>query len=386
MHPMARGGAAWMAGIAIALLSLLGGVALQVGVPASAVPARHVPNHDGDFAVAAPPCRPSSPPPPDAGSVRIAYLGVGGVLIRWQGHGLLTAPFFSHYGHLAPVLGSIDWRDVAIDRGMSGLPLDNVHAVLVGHAHYDHLGDLPPVVRRWTPDATVYVNPSGAAMLAPYADTLRIRPTRPEPGGWIRPETPDGEPAPYRFLPVRSEHAPHFPGVRYARGALERAWREDWPGRPLRDFVDGDTLAFVIELLDPASDRVAFRIHYQDSASPPPAGMPPAETVPEAGLDLAILCVPSAHLVSGYPERLLQRTRPGHVMAIHWESFFRDSAAPLRFAPSLTRGRLGGFLQALADRPGARRAGPAPRCGCGPCGPAWSLPLPGDWLALRASQ
>ena len=36
------------------------------------------------------------------------------------------------------------------------LPLAAVHAILVGHSHYDHLMDVPLIARRYVPNATIY--------------------------------------------------------------------------------------------------------------------------------------------------------------------------------------------------------------------------------------
>ena len=49
------------------------------------------------------------------------------------------------YLGLQVAFGDVEWDADAIRRGLDGLSLETTRAVLVGHAHYDHLADIPPV-------------------------------------------------------------------------------------------------------------------------------------------------------------------------------------------------------------------------------------------------
>ena len=67
---------------------------------------------------------------------------------------------------------------------MSSFGQANVRAVMTGHSHFDHIGDVPDIVTRLTPAATVYTNATGVDMLAAYP---RIRTHAVDPDeGWIR--------------------------------------------------------------------------------------------------------------------------------------------------------------------------------------------------------
>ena len=98
--------------------------------------------------------------------VAIRYLGAGGVAIRWRGQILLTAPFFSNYGFPRVPFGRLKPNRDAIKDGMASIPPDDVGAILAGHSHYDHLGDLPIVAEKYAPRAGLYVNDSGLNLLA----------------------------------------------------------------------------------------------------------------------------------------------------------------------------------------------------------------------------
>jgi L-ascorbate metabolism protein UlaG (beta-lactamase superfamily) len=71
---------------------------------------------------------------PSGESVVLRYLGSGGILIRWRGHSVMTAPFFSNPSFARVGLGlRLPVRDDRIDAGLpENLYLD---AMLIGHAH-----------------------------------------------------------------------------------------------------------------------------------------------------------------------------------------------------------------------------------------------------------
>ena len=263
--------------------------------------------------------------------IQLQYLGVGGWLLRVGESALLTAPFFSNPGLLTVALGRpIRTDTVAVDRFLP--PVDDVEVVLVGHAHYDHLMDVPYLLRSKAPRARVYGSRTAVNTLLadPGLDPERLVSVEDAagdpatPGEWIY--APDGR---IRFMALRSEHAPHFMGIHLYEGQRD-APPERLPERP-GEWLEGTPLAFLIDVLTP-SGEVAYRIHYQDAASEPPAGFPPhpGDGVP---VDLAILCPPGSEEVTAYPEGILERLRPRAVLLGHWEDFFQQRSEPLRGVP-----------------------------------------------------
>ena len=171
------------------------------------VPGEFAPNHAGDFDFADPPCSVPARPAADAADVVLRYLGVSGVYLEWRGASILTAPFFTNYGPLAVGLRDVAWNEQAIREGLAGLPLESTGAVIAGHSHYDHLADLPPILKVHAPRARAYVNTSGVNMLSAFEeleDRLVDLGTEQE---WIRLRDSDGVELPFRILPILSRSA-----------------------------------------------------------------------------------------------------------------------------------------------------------------------------------
>ena len=125
---------------------------------------------------------------------------------------------------------------------------------------------------------------------------------------------------------------------------------------------------------------VRFRLFYQDSASHEPTGLPAREVLCERRVDLASLCMASHHLAKGFPGYLLEELRPRHVLATHYEDFFRRSDRPTRFVSVLSRSKAEDFLRALATAGPPTSPRPAENRLCGPSTDAWTMALPGEWL------
>ncbi len=289
--------------------------------------------------------------------ITVQYLGVGGWLFRFGGDALLTAPFFSNPSLLDVGVGGITPDTAAIDRFLP--PVGDVSAILAGHGHYDHLMDIPYVLRRHAPEARLFGSATATNLVAgdPGIAGERLVPVdgmagdHEGMGEWIH--LPGGR---IRFMPLASGHAPHLFGIQLYRG--EQTVPRDRLPETAGEWVDGLTLAYLIDFLDPEGE-VVFRVHYQDAASEPPDGFPPPldDGIP---VDLAILCPPGFQQVDRYPEGILERTAPSLVLLGHWEDFFRSRTEELRPVPTLD---LVGFL--------ARMESALPE------GARWVLPVPG---------
>lgn len=292
----------------------------------------------------------------------IQYLGVGGWLFRFGEASLLTAPLFSNPGLLEVGAGRIATDTALVDRFLP--PVRDVSAILVGHAHYDHLMDVPYIARVKAPGAVVYGSRTAVNLLqgdpeldpARLVDVESVAGDHERPGEWIH--VADDR---IRVMALRSEHAPHFLGLLLFGGEVTEPAQE-LPERA-SGWLAGQPLSYLIDFLDP-DGRVVYRIHYQDHASQPPAGLPPPleDGVP---VDLAIVTPPGFHEVTGYPEEVVARLRPGRVLLGHWEDFFRPRTRTTRPVP-------GTDLEEFVDRLAAAL----------PPGVEWSLPEPGTVLRI----
>jgi glyoxylase-like metal-dependent hydrolase (beta-lactamase superfamily II) len=311
----------------------------------------------------------------------VRFLGVSGLYVESRGVALLFGPYFSRVGLVRAGLGKIVQDRAAISRGLDGLPLDRVRAVLVGHTHYDHLADVPVVLEEHATRARVLVNRTGANMLAAFASLAeRVVVLEPHDGQWIELASLDGADLPVRILPLRAGHADHLAGYHYAPGEVAAPWTT-WHGRRHRDMKEGQSFAFVVDFLS-ADGAPTFRLYYQDAASDAPLGFPPPDVVAERPVDLVVTCMPSSWRAHDYPRGIVAHTRAAHVLVTHHDDFFRSLDRPQRFVATLTDRRAARFLEIVRNEMALARhapAGPDPAI-CGPGGAAWSMPLPGDWL------
>ena len=258
----------------------------------------------------------------------VEYLGTGGWLLRWQSATVLTAPYFTNLGAAATVLGRVRSDTAIVENRLP--PVRDADAILVGHAHFDHLLDVPYVARVRAPDATIYASRTAKNILAgdPALDNERVLAmnevagTADRSGTWVT--AADGR---VRIMALVAGHAPHFQGIELYRGTVDRPLSE-LPSRA-EDWLGGQTMAYLIDFLD-SGGNVAFRVHYQDAAASSPLGLipelPPGQQAP---VDVVILCPPSFSEVESYPEGIIQNARPRVALLGHWENFLK----PLEASP-----------------------------------------------------
>ena len=281
------------------------------------------------------------------GRVRLTYLGVAGFLIATDSDVIMTAPSFTHPNlfEVSTPFWPIHADSQTVDRELQRLlgtdieMLPRVHSILVGHAHYDHLMDVPLLVRRYTPTARIYGSLTtkrtlmGDAFLRAHADRVdslmpadSVIATAWRVGKWIY--SPSRR---MRFMAVHSSHAPNWWFITLAP-CQEKQDRQSLP-RTGWGWCRGEPVSYVIDLLD-AHGRPTFRMFYQDAASKPmDVVLPPFAAADQRRVDLAIVCAGNFNKVDEYPTFLLAGLRPTFVVLAHWEDFFQsqgESPTPVR--------------------------------------------------------
>jgi L-ascorbate metabolism protein UlaG (beta-lactamase superfamily) len=308
--------------------------------------------------------------------VEVRQLGSGGVLIGWGEDAILIGPYFSRAGSVfAAATGCLWFNERRIRQGMTPLRSSRVRAILLGHSHFDHIGDVPVIARQWVPSGPIYTNDTGVNLLSPYPDVAARARSVDRVTDWI--DVPSSR---FRILPIPSVHAPqvcrgdHWP-CNYAKCETPRPLTTEWDQHvPLRKFCGGHSSAYLIELLD-AHGAPRFRVYYTDSALSEGIGAPPENT---GRVDLAILCMASFDLVNGYPTWIAERMRPRHVILTHFEDFFADNPpGSWRFVQRLTNRKADEFLRELSAALGPI-TDPLPPSSpvCGPSTKTWSMPVP----------
>ena len=252
------------------------------------------------------------------------------MLLRRGSDAIMTAPFFSNPNMLRVALLPITPDRDRIEAGLADVDVTDVKAILVGHAHYDHLMDALWVAQHETPAAKLYGSDTMVNIACSKLPDDRLQSLEHRAGDWWNV----GDWAPVipgrvRVMALRSEHAPHAArGITLFGGEVKsRTCRRPWTAW---GWKEGQTLAYLIDFLDgkdgDGKDRIALRIHVQDSASNPPYGFPPPEVLAEHPVDVSIPCVASFDQVDGYPEQLMRYLNPHHVVLTHWDNFFRSQA------------------------------------------------------------
>jgi L-ascorbate metabolism protein UlaG (beta-lactamase superfamily) len=268
-------------------------------------------------------------PGPRREPLRVVYLGSGGWILEHAGATVLTGPLFTNPGFFTTGLLPIRSDTATVDRYMSRYDVSSALAILVGHAHYDHLMDVPRVAKRHAPGARIVGSRTVANTLGTWsglADRVDVVDAmagdQRTVGQWIR----YGDHV--RVMPLRSFHAPHFDGYTLYRGTRRKPLREEptWA----TEWLDGETYAFLIDFMDDAGggDSIAFRVYYQDAVAPPPAGFAPDELIEQRPVDVALIVPATFDQVDWHPEALVENLRPRRVILGHWEDFFRPVDRP----------------------------------------------------------
>ena len=226
-------------------------------------------------------------------SIRITYLGVNGFQFETDGRTLLVDPYFTRVGLWASALNRpIESNSQRVDEGLRHVrsPVD---AILVTHAHFDHLLDVPDIMRRTHarliagPTAVRLVNSFGVSGTASRAV---------KPGGVQRV-------GPWTIRILRAEHDRLFGKIPFNGRS-----RASNPAKP-SDWVLGEPLAFVIE----AADK---RIYIDSGGTP---GAPPGSRI--KNVDLAILGVALPDSRKRFVETVRQ-LKPRYILPSHQDDMF----------------------------------------------------------------
>jgi len=263
-----------------------------------------------------------------AEELRVTYLGAGGWIFEHGDDMILAAPLFSNPSFLRTGLTSIATDTLEVDRYMGRYDVSAASAILTGHAHYDHLMDVPRVATKHAPLARIVGSRTVANTLGSWSGVShRVDVVNDSAGDheslgrWMK--YGDG----IRIMPLRSRHAPHFNGFTLYQGTVDRPLPE--PPRYATEWLDGKTFAFLIDFLD-ASDSVAFRVYYQDAVVAPPLGFAPDELIAERPVDVAIFVPATFDQVDWHPEAFVENLQPKRVLLGHWEDFFVPVDTPTR--------------------------------------------------------
>lgn len=258
-------------------------------------------------------------------TIQVQYLGAAGFMISRGKHAILPAPLYSNPSLLRVGFLAIKTDTMLVDLLHPRPEHLEVGAILVGHAHYDHLLDVAYVARKYHKNAHIYGNRSVYNIVVAADENLKPRShaliddvsRNRESGTWFYVAD-----STIRFMAIASGHGPHAVGIHVMKGTipndLKSVPRSAWKWK------EGETLAYLIDFLGD-DGAIDFRIHYTDATQPARMGFIP-ELAPEDThrVDLAIVCAGSAHMLGEYPYDITVDLKPRHVMIGHWENFFKS--------------------------------------------------------------
>ena len=203
------------------------------------------------------------------------YYGAGGWGIQWGETYLLTAPYFSNHG-LGSIVASealppmkLTPREGAVRAGLAGTPIAQTQAILIGHGHIDHVGDVPALFGEGLIESkpALIADQSTTNELAALASRFGCIESIDSSG--------DGRPAVkcplprVRITPLHHAHAPNLrlagQDVGFYGGSVERP-SSVLPGHPT-DFKVGETWGFLIDLSS-GIGRIFFNLDRASSATP----------------------------------------------------------------------------------------------------------------------
>ncbi len=275
--------------------------------------------------------------------LEVVSLGVGGVSLRHGDTLVLTAPMYTNPGLVEVTLGDVVSDPDVVDHYLAAEEVAGAGAILVGHAHYDHLLDVPRVRELAGEQARVYANLS-AANLLPELDVVVVNdatdplvdrrmcaeadPCTGLPAGlagtWIEGEG-------FRLRALCSTHPAQFLGiVHFGEGCVEAP--QESPPTAAGDWLEGATVAWLIDFLDDEGE-VAHRVYYQDAPTNAPEGLVHPDVLADRSVDLALLNVGSFDAVRDHPTQALANLAPAYALGLHWENFFQTQDAGIEPIP-----------------------------------------------------
>jgi len=282
---------------------------------------------------------------PTSGPLEVVSLGVGGVALRHGDDLVLTAPLFSNPDLLTVTTGEIAPDAERIEAFADPEVIGGAAAVLVGHAHYDHLLDVPDVAAI-AGEPVIYGNLSAANLVASVAEVEVVNDPEdprvdrrmcavPDPctgvspglaGEWIAvPE------ASVRVRPLCSAHPPQILDTfHFGEGCVETPLSA--PPQEAADWLEGQTLAWLIDFLD-ADGAIAHRVYVQDAPASAPASSVHPDLLAERSIDLAVLNVGTYTAARAHPTEALANLEPRFALGVHWEDFFTPQDQPIEPIP-----------------------------------------------------
>jgi L-ascorbate metabolism protein UlaG (beta-lactamase superfamily) len=254
-------------------------------------------------------------------SRHIQWLGTSSWILSSSDDVVVVDPFFTRPSFvrvtaslMLPFLPSnFAYDSERIRAVLPELPKDTKF-VLLTHAHYDHLLDVPYYINQSSGRSITYVGSFTARNIL-----LGFKPSALDFG--IAEQTPSIKKGKVRVTALPSDHAPHLLGHTFMTGDVVSPMTSI-PSR-VGQYLQGQTLVFLVDFFDD-QEGVIWRIFINgaaNSAAGAEALRDHQSLLNEHRINVAILCVPGWDKVDDYPDTLLRLLRPENIVLSHYDDF-----------------------------------------------------------------
>ena len=264
----------------------------------------------------------------ESDTLSINFLGTTCFQIEYQNKALLTDPFISNPPFRKVMFGKVHPdSSIVFDFAKPDL-LQHVQLVLIGHAHYDHLLDLP-ILGNHIPDDARILGSNTAHHLVAAAGLTQEKvsanascATVNSAGRWLYSKDRH-----IRAMPVASGHPPHLLGITLYGGSYE----QDLAAVPLkaRKWKMGEPFAYLVDFLE-SDGAIAYRLWFQSSGAEYPLGFFPDSLLKEKTVDVAFFSAATGSEPERYPDRMITFLQPRMIVLAHWENFWRNKYKPVK--------------------------------------------------------
>ena len=305
----------------------------------------------------------------------IEFLGVGGFAFIVNGEKIITAPSYTNPPLWRNIPGvSIASDPVKVEKLFPEYLTDaydpndkNVKAIIVGHSHYDHLLDVPHLMKCLIQESKAYGSTTMSAILGEFdlscesnsemsRRVFAVDESADKDWVYIDNKT--------RVFPITSRHPPHVFGITGQTGYYKSREVDDL--RTAWDWKMGEVYSYLIDLLSD-NGEILYRIYYQDTATALNPGSKLDQVLAGRGVDIAILTMAGSgnSTDKNFPAQLVNKLKAQLYIIGHWEDFFDNDFDSPKVA------RLTDENQFISNLEGAVATGTQ-----------WILPTPGRKMQI----
>ena len=268
------------------------------------------------------------PTTPVAGAVKVQYLGVGGYLVQRGDDVVLFSPQYTNPAIIEVAFEHQIRTDRALIDQMLPAEADKAAAIVIGHAHYDHLMDTPYIATTRAQNAKVYGSATMINLIGSEVPRGRMVDVAPNAAA----KTPIKINDRLRLWTIPSQHVDQtrlkswLLGIDVAvhmwRGTVTKPMSR--PPATASEWPEGEVYAYVLDFMDATGTTVEFRLYYQDAPTDEPTGYPFGDHAPTDNrrIDAALIVAGDSERQINHPRGIVSRTKPRFLVVGHWENFF----------------------------------------------------------------